>query len=184
MVEGKNESQQVQGEGQHPEEWHAGNVLGHVIADGQQHHRGQRGERQPGQLHRPAKRLDGRRCACLRGDRLRSDGTHRTPGRGRTEQDQSPEQHRPGPAKLRKREVGLEQDREADEGEQRSKVGQGEQAIGHRAPEPLPVPRLEKRRGRGEQEVRQADGRGKQQQNAPDRLLVAHRFPARRGSPA
>src|SRR5688572_3360655 len=47
--------------------------------------------------------------------------------------------------------------------------------------EAAPVPELHQRRGRRQQEIRQADGGDEQEQDAPDRLLVALRLPAAGG---
>ena len=180
MVEREDEGQQIQGERQHPQERHAGNVLRHVVAHREQHHGGKRRKGQPGQLH-GARERRGRvlRLSRSRG-RLRDDRAHGAPRRGAAQHDESRVQRRPPPAQLGQREIGLQQHRESQQREQRRKVGERKKAVGHCAPEALPVPGLQQRRRGRQQKVRQADGGPEQQQDAAHGLLVALRLPARR----
>ena len=94
------------------------------------------------------------------------------------------EEERPAPAERLQVERRLEQQREAEQREQRGEIGKREQAIGHRALEAAPVPRLQQRRGGREQEVRQADGRARAAagcaRSAPRRPAASSR--SRRGS--
>src|SRR6185436_15210091 len=173
--EGEDEGDEVQRERQHPQEGHARDVLRDVVGHREQHYRAHRRQQQPPDLVAGRDRLrvgGGRRYL------PRIESIHREPRGDAAEQREPGEQERPCPAERRQVEHRLEQHREAEQREQRSEVGKREQPIGHHALEAPPVPRLQQRRGGRQQEVRQADGRAEQQQDAQDRLLVALRLPA------
>src|SRR6185295_3289391 len=146
--------------------------------DRQQHHRAHRREREPQHL------IFYRQSRCRLRRRIFFYGVetvHRQERGPRAEEREQREQQRPAPAELLQVEHRLEQHRKAEQREQRSEVREREQAIRHGAAKAAPVPRLQERRGRGEQEVRQADGRDEEQEDARDRLLLAARLPAARG---
>src|SRR5206468_3606430 len=101
-------------------------------------------------------------------------------GRSRTQERKGGEQERPAPAELAQVEHRLEDQRETEEREQRGEVREREQAIRHRGVKAPPVPGLEERRGRRQQEIGKTDGGDQQHKDAADRLLVAQRLPAAR----
>src|SRR5260221_7081467 len=175
MVEGEDEGDEVERERQHPEEWHARDVLGDVVGDCQQHHRAHRRKREPQQLILQWNWAPSAHClGALRGAIGRHE-SHRTADPGEAAVDE-----RPAPAELSQVEGRLEQQREAEQREERGEVRKREQAIRHHALEATPVPRLEERRRRREQEIGQPDRRAQEKQDAQDRLFVALRLPAAR----
>ena len=86
---------------------------------------------------------------------------------------------RPRPGLHARRDPGLDQERVAQQREHRREVGQREQPIRIAAGKPAREPGLHQRARRRQQEVRQADRRGQQAQDLPDRILVAGGLPER-----
>ncbi len=72
----------------------------------------------------------------------------------------------------------LDEERVAEQRDERREIGQRKKAIGVLAGSRAREPGLDEGTGRGEQEVRQAHGRTQQKQDAADRLLAAVGLPA------
>ncbi len=70
VIEREDEGEQVQREGEHPEEGHHRHIDGGLIRDGEQHPGAAGGEEEPEHHPAPARPGDGGRCGGVRGDLL------------------------------------------------------------------------------------------------------------------
>ena len=132
-------------------------VLRDVVGDGEQHHRAHRREREPQQLIFCRNRLCGCRCRILF---CRVKAVHRHPRRAGAEQRERGEQERPAPAELAAgRTRGSNSTGKPSSASSEAKLESANRRYGTALLEAAPVPRLQQRRGRRKQEVRQADGR-------------------------
>ena len=177
-LEAQDEREQVDGERDHPEQRDRGDVLGEVVGDAEESHRTHGREREP--KHDRARARGG--LLGIGGqlpafDRERGQ-VAAFPGERGAEHDEEGVTRRPPRRLLRVGEPRLEQERVSEERQHGGEVRQREQPIRARPGIGTREPGLHQRAGRRQQEVGQADGGEKEQQDAHHGIVVAGGFPA------
>jgi hypothetical protein len=175
-LEGEDEGDEVERERRKPQQRDRRDVLREVVGHRQQHRRACRRQREPVQVI-----AAGGRQGIRDRSRRRAALAAAAPGQPRTAQREQRKQPRPSRHLLAVGEPRLNEQRIADERDERSDVREGEQAIRIRPGALAREPRLHQRAGGRQQQVRQPHRHREQQQDRGDRLVVALRLPRLRG---